>query len=66
VAYSGTKLYDKTFKDTGDRNVGTLTKYTVVGLAPGTSYKFEVYGMSVCGKSFPIELKVETEIASKY
>ena len=66
VKYSGTKSYDKKFKDTGDTNVERLTKYTVIGLAPGSIYQFQVYGTSVCGQSFPIELKVETKIASKY
>ena len=64
--YSGTKLYNKTFKDMGDRNVGKLTNYTVAGLVPGTNYQFQVYGKSVCGQSFPFELKGETKIASKY
>ena len=66
MKYSGTKLYYKTFKDTGDRNVGKLTKYTVAGLVPGTKYQFQVYGKSVCGQSFPIESKGETKIAGKY
>ena len=66
VNYSGTKSYNKTFKDTGDRNVGKSTNYTVAGLVPGSNYQFQVYGTSVCGQSFPIELKVETKIAGKY
>ena len=66
MKYSGTKLYYKTFKDTGNKNVGKSTKYTIVGLVPGTNYKFQVYGKSVCGQSFPIESKGETKIAGKY
>ena len=66
VNYSGTKLYNKTFKDTGDRNVGNSTKYKVAGLVPGSNYQFQVYGMSVCGQSFPTQLKVQTNIAGKY
>ena len=66
VNYSGTKLYNKTFKDTGDRNVGKSTKYTVAGLVPGSNYWFQVYGTSVCGQSFPTQLKVQMNIAGKY
>ena len=67
MKYSGTKLYNKTFKDMGDRNVGKLTtNYTVAGLVPGTKYQFQVYGKTVCGQSFPIESKGETKIAGKY
>ena len=62
MKYSGTKLYNKTFKGTGDRNVGKSTIYTVAGLVPGTNYQFQVYGTSICSQSFPIGLKVETKI----
>ena len=66
MKYSGTKSYDKTFKDVGVKSVGKLTTYTVAGLVPGSNYKFELYGTSVCGKSLPIELKVETKMAGKH
>ena len=66
MLYTGTKSYNKTFEDTGDKNAGKLTKYEVTGLAPGSVYQFQVYGTSVCGKSLPIRLKVETKIAGKY
>ena len=66
MKYSATKLYNKTFTDKGDRNVGKSTKYTVAGLVPGSNYQFLVYGTSVCGQSGAIELKGETKIAGKY
>ena len=67
MQYSGTKLYNKTFKDTGDKNAGKVTKYKVTGLVPGSVYQFQVYGMSVCGKSLPTKLiEVKTKIAGKY
>ena len=66
MKYSGTKLYNKTFKDTGDRSVGKSTIYRVAGLVPGSNYHFQVYGTSVCGQSFPIELERETKVAGKY
>jgi len=65
VKYSGTKEYDKTFTDTGDKNVGKLSTYKVDGLVPGSNYQFQVYGTSVCGKSSSIEVTVETKIAGK-
>ena len=65
MKYSGTKLYNKAFEDTGDRNVGKSTKYTVTGLVPDTNYQFQVYGKSLCGQSFPIKSKGETKIAGK-
>ena len=65
MKYSGTKWYDKTFTDTGDKNVGKLTEYTVAGLVPGSDYHFQVYGTSVCGKSSPIKLNVDTKIAGR-
>ena len=43
-----------------------LTKYTVIGLVPGSNYQFQVYVTSVCGKSSAIQLKVDTKIAGKY
>lgn len=66
MKYSGTKSYDKKFKDIGVKTAGKITKYTVVGLVPGSNYKFEVYGTSLCGKSFTVDLKVETKMAGKH
>jgi len=65
VKYSGTKLYNESFTDTGDKYVGKSTKYTVTGLVPGSTYQFQVYATSVCGTSFPIKLEVKTKIAGK-
>ena len=65
MKFSGSKLYNKTFTDIGDKNVGELTKYTVTALVPGSDYHFQVYGTSVCGKSSPIKLNVDTKIAGR-
>ena len=59
MKYSGTKSYDKEFKDENTKAAGKSTAYTVAGLVPGSDYNFEIYGTSVCGKSLPINLKVE-------
>ena len=64
--YSGTKSYDKNFKDADVKNVGKSTKHTVTDLVPGSNYHFKVSGTSVCGQSLPIELKVETKISGNY
>ena len=64
--FTGTKWYNKTFTDIGDKNVGESTKYSVTALVPGSDYHFQVYGTSVCGKSSPIKLKVKTKITGNY
>ena len=66
MKYSGTKSYDKEFKDEGTKAVGKSTTYTVVGLVPGSNYNFEIYGTSVCGKSSSINLKVETNTMGEH
>ena len=65
VEFSGTKSYDKNFKDADVINVGKETKHTVTDLVPDSNYQFQVYGMSVCGQSLAIKLKIETKIAGK-
>ena len=66
MKYTGTKLYNKTFEDTGYRTVGKSTKYKVAGLVPGSNYQFQVYGTSVCGQGDHTALKLETKIDRKY
>ena len=66
VKYSGTKSYDNNFSHGGTKDAGKSTTYRVVGLVPGSNYKFEVYGTSVCGESLSIFLEVETEIAGEH
>lgn len=66
VEYSGTKSYDKKFKDEGVKAAGKLTRYTVMDLVPGSKYKFEVYGTSVCGKSIPIYVNEETKVEGEH
>ncbi|KAL9950689.1 hypothetical protein ACROYT_G043228 [Oculina patagonica] len=62
VEFSGTKSYDTSFEDKGDRAAGKSTRYTVMGLVPGSTYKFELYGKSVCGKSISIYANAETKV----
>ena len=66
VKYSGTKSYDKTFEDKGDKNAGKSTTLKMENLVPGSEYKFEVYGTSVCGKSISIYVNVVTKVAGEY
>ena len=33
---------------------------------PGSEYKFEVYGTSVCGKSLPKSVEVKTKVLGEY
>lgn len=66
MKYSGTKSYDNKFKQEGTKAAGKSTAYTVDGLVPGSNYKFEVYGTSVCGKSSAIDLKVETKMTGEH
>ncbi|XP_022808474.1 uncharacterized protein LOC111345455 [Stylophora pistillata] len=63
LKYTGTKDYDKAFKD-GEKIVKPIQKstQTVTGLNPGTKYVFEVYWTSVCGKSVFKTLSVETDM----
>ncbi|PFX13901.1 Tyrosine-protein phosphatase Lar [Stylophora pistillata] len=63
VKYSGTKSYNKTFKDNGKslERINT-TSQTVKELIPGTTYKFEVSGSSVCGVSGSRRVTVTTEV----
>ncbi len=62
VKYSGTKSYDNDFKDEGVEAAGKSTRYTVKDLVPGSKYKFELYGTSVCGKSTSRSVNEETKV----
>ncbi|XP_078353365.1 receptor-type tyrosine-protein phosphatase S-like isoform X3 [Oculina patagonica] len=62
VEYSGTKSYDKGFKDEDVKEAGKSTTQEVVNLVPGSKYKFEVYGTSACGRSKSSYLNVETKV----
>ncbi len=66
VKYSGIKSYDKTFTDGGVKEAGKSTRYTVTNLVPGSTYKFEVYGTSVCANSIPRYLTVETKVEGEF
>lgn len=62
VEYAGTKSYNKSFKDDGFKDEVKSTTYPVENLVPGSQYDFEVYATSVCGKSSPACVKVETKM----
>ena len=62
VYYSGTKSYDKKFKDEDTKGAGKTTAYTVESLVPGSEYRFELYGTSVCGKSKSRYVTKETKV----
>ncbi|XP_066015620.1 tyrosine-protein phosphatase Lar-like isoform X2 [Pocillopora verrucosa] len=51
VEYTGTKSYNKTFRDERTIEAINATTQKVEGLIPGTTYKFRVHGTSVCGES---------------
>ncbi|PFX13685.1 Receptor-type tyrosine-protein phosphatase F [Stylophora pistillata] len=61
VNYNGTKFYDKSFKHVGAQKTNSTT-YAVRGLFPGTSYKFEIYGSSDCGKTANKSVYITTHI----
>ncbi|PFX30100.1 Receptor-type tyrosine-protein phosphatase F [Stylophora pistillata] len=61
VNYNGTKFYDKSFKHVGAKKTNSTTS-TVIGLFPGTSYKFEVYGSSDCGQTATKSVYITTHI----
>ncbi|KAL9950698.1 hypothetical protein ACROYT_G043239 [Oculina patagonica] len=64
VKYSGTKPYNQSFTHEGFTQADKSTKYTVKGLMPGSIYKFEIVGNSVCGDGAPVRLpnSVKTEM----
>ena len=66
VKYSGTKSYDKKFKDEDTKGAGKTTAYTVESLVPGSKYIFELYGTSKCGESESRYVNVETKVAGEY
>lgn len=66
MKFSGTKSYNKEFKDEGIKAVGKSTTCTVVGLVPGSNYNFEIYGTSVCGESLSLNLKVDTNSTGEH
>ena len=51
MKYTGTKYYNKTFRD--DETITPIMKTTlkVNKLIPGTAYVFTVHGISGCGES---------------
>ena len=66
VKYSGTKSYDKKFKDEDTKEAGKTTAYTVESLLPGSKYTFQLYGTSVCGKSISRYATKETKVEGEY
>ena len=68
MKYSGTKPYNQSFIHEGFKQADKSTKYTVEGLVPGSFYKFEITGNSVCGDGTPVLLpnSVKTDMAGKH
>ena len=64
MKYSGSKPYNQSFIHEGFKQAHRSTTYTVEGLVPGSIYKFEVYGNSVCKDGvhtyLPNDVKTET------
>ena len=66
VKYSGTKSYNESFKDDGLKEEIKSTTYSVKNLVPGSQYDFEVYVISVCGKSSSAYVEVETGMEGEH
>ena len=66
MSYNGTKSYNKIFKHVGTKLETNLTTYTVRGLFPGTSYKFDIYGSSDWGQTAARSAYITTDIMGKY
>ena len=66
MKYSGTKSYDRSFKDEGIKEAKEIAITTVKDLVPGTRYKFELYGSSECGKSLSKYASQETKMKGKH
>ena len=65
MKYSGTKSYYNSFKDLGVKTAQNSTTCKVVDLVPGSSYTFEVYGTSVCGKTLSTYIHIETNLKGR-
>ena len=61
MKYSGTKPYNQSFIHEGSKQADKFTKYTVKGLVPGSFYKIEIVGKSVCGEGTPVRLPYDVK-----
>ena len=67
MKYTGTKSYNKTFRDS-EKTIGAIKATTrkVEGLIPGTTYEFRVHGNSVCGESASKNISKMTDMIGKF
>ena len=67
VKYTGTKSYNKTFRD-AEKTIKAIkaTTQKVEGLIPGTTYEFRVHGTSVCGDSASKVVSKITDMIGKF
>ena len=67
VKYTGTKSYNKTFRD-AEKTIKAIkaTTQKVEGLIPGTTYEFRVHGTSVCGDSASRVISEMTDMMGKF
>ena len=67
MKYTGTKSYNKTFRDS-EKTIGAIKATTrkVEGLIPGTTYEFRVRGNSVCGESASKNISKMTDMIGKF
>ena len=66
MKYTGTKSYNKTFKDEKTMKAIKATTQKVEGLIPGTTYEFRVHGTSVCGDSASKVVSKITDMIGKF
>ena len=66
MKYTGTKSYNKTFRDEQTIEAIKATTQKVEGLIPGTTYKFRVHGTSVCGESASEVVSKMTDMMGKF
>ena len=67
MKYTGTKSYNKTFRD-AEKTIEAIkaTTQKVEGLIPGTTYEFSVHGNSVCGESASKVVSKMTDMIGKF
>ena len=66
MKYTGTKSYNKTFRDEKTIKAIKATTQKVEGLIPGTTYEFRVHGTSVCGDSASKVVSKITDMIGKF
>ena len=61
----GTKDYNTSFLDIGEQHAQETRNYLVENLVPGTLYKFNVRGESVCVEGQPTVVDATTKMSGK-